>query len=82
VTGEIRKNKLEWKGHQSLQGTRTNLSFANFEIEENGTVFARGTDEVGDFSINGKLLEDRNKIEWSKKYLLDGHKEYYQGTIN
>eukprot|EP00347_Sterkiella_histriomuscorum_P023409 403334748 len=67
-----------WTGHYESDGTKTEMKFTQLAIAE-GLVIGYGSDEVGEFVING--FQKGDKIRFVKKY--DGkHTVMYKGTID
>lgn len=71
---------ITWKGWYEQHGSKHNMSFKDFQIDDEGIIAGEGNDEVGDFSIKGEIQDD-GALKFTKTY-IGKHSIVYTGQFD
>ena len=73
------KHDIEWNGHFEQFGNKTDMSFRDMQLSQDGKITGGGKDAVGEFHITGALSGDQ--IDFKKQY-VGAHAVTYCGALN
>jgi len=68
-------NEIKWQGHFFQNGEKYDMELKHMILDNDGTVSGEGSDNVGDFSIQGQMTD--GWLEFKKQY--EAHFVNYRG---
>ena len=71
--------EVNWTGYFQQDGSKTEMKFANMQVQLDGAITGQGMDDVGHFEITGKL-EQNNELGFVKQY-VGAHAVNYTGQL-
>ena len=78
--GNIPNKTVPWKGNYSQGGQKSEMKFNNFQFNFGGGIFGSGSDQVGQFNINGSCAPN-GEVNFKKQY-VGKHTVDYKGKFN